>query len=118
MESIYLLAVKAKSYLIATAIAFLSSSVRYVEYKRKWRNGEITKKKIKIANLTDWFLFGVMASIVTWTFLACIESLGYEVNMIVWMTMFWMGYLTDYLYQWIPILIKKQLGKIMKQDTL
>lgn len=110
MEAILTILIKMKAYIIAIFVAYISATVRYVEYRRKINNGTFDKKKIKLATKTDWFLFGIMASIITMTGLACLEYMGLELNMPFALLLFWLGYMTDYLFQWVPIMIKKKLG--------
>ena len=101
---------KIKAYLVAVFIGFVSSSVRYIEHKRQVRLG-ISKKKIKIIEPMDWFLFGCMASVITTTGVALIEYMGYEFSSPMIAVIFWMGYMTDYLFQWIPVFLKNKLDK-------
>ena len=105
---------KFKAYIIAILMAFASSSVRYIEYKRKVMAGYVPK--VSMDRLKDWFLFGCMSTVITLTGLAVIEQLGYEFSFPFAILLFWLGYMTDYLYQFIPNLIKKQLNKTLNNE--
>lgn len=102
-----------KTYLIAIAVAFVSSTVRYMQHKRKFRSGELPKEVKKI-KFVDWFLFGAVASIMTMSGVALIEYLGFEFTNPMILLIFWVGYMTDYLYLWVPEFLQKQLDKYSK----
>lgn len=106
---------KYKAYLIALLMGFVASTIRIIEFKRKVREGKT--KAIKMLGLTDWFLFGCMASVVSATGVSLIEYLGFEFSTPMIAFIFWLGYMTDYLFQWIPMIMKEKIKKLSGKDN-
>lgn len=105
---------KYKAYLIALLMGFVASTIRIIEFKRKVREGKT--KAIKMLGFTDWFLFGCMAAVVAATGVSVIDYLGMEFTEPMIVLIFWLGYITDYLFQWIPAILKDKLKKYANKD--
>jgi hypothetical protein len=72
------------------------------------REGTYRDKNIGIL---DWFLFGCMASVITMTGVAFLEYMEVEFSTPMILFIFWLGYITDYLFQSIPMFLKKTIDK-------
>ena len=105
---------KYKAYLIAALMGFVSSTIRLIEFKRKVREGKT--KAIKMLGFTDWFLFGCMATVITITIVELDKY--FEINLslgALGIVCFWLGYLTDYLFQIIPMMLKDTIKKLSEK---
>lgn len=103
--------IKIKSYFIAVVVGFVSSTIRYIQYRRNIRDGIDEPNAIA---LLDWFLFGCMASVITMTGVAFLEYMKIEFSAPMILFIFWLGYITDYLFQSIPMMLKKTIEKYFK----
>lgn len=99
-ETLTVLFVKFKIVIYSFLAAYVAATMRY--FKEKRRNKKPT--------LNGWFAFGATAFLVTYAFFSMTEYMDIEApENIKLATGFWVGYMADFFYSWIPNLIKSKL---------
>lgn len=100
MELIIAIYVKFKILIYSILAAYVAATMRYFKQKRQGRE----------PNVSGWFAFGVTSFLVTYSFYSAMEYLDYKLpeNLVVAMG-FWVGYMADFFYSWIPNFIKSKL---------
>lgn len=80
--------------------AYVAATMRYFRLKRQ------NKKP----NFNGWFAFGTTSFLVTFIFFSTTEYLAIEAPENMKLAVgFWVGYMADFFYSWIPKLIKSKL---------
>lgn len=94
--------VKFKVVIYSFIAAYAAATMRYFKQKREGRNPSVT----------GWFYFGVTSFLVTYSFFATVEYLQVDVPENAKVAIgFWVGYMSDYFYGWIPKQIKNFINK-------
>ena len=109
-EFITMIFVKFKVIIYSFVAAYISATMRYFRAKRLH----------KTASLNSWFAFGTMSFLVTFAFFAFLEYIAFEAPENIKLAAgFWVGYMADFFYSWIPNFIKTKLpdGKEIKKDS-
>ncbi len=109
-EFITMIFVKFKVIIYSFVAAYIAATMRYFRAKR------LNKKP----SLNSWFAFGTMAFLVTFAFFAFLEYTAFEAPENIKLAAgFWVGYMADFFYSWIPKFIKTKLpdGKEIEKDS-
>ena len=109
-EFITMIFVKFKVIIYSFIAAYIAATMRYFRAKR------LNKKP----SLNSWFAFGTMAFLVTFAFFSSLEYLEFEAPENIKLAIgFWVGYMADFFYSWIPKFIKTKLpdGKEIEKDS-
>jgi len=102
LETIFAMTIKAKAFIMACLAAYVAATMRYIKYKREGKQPKVN----------DSFLFGITAFLVTYTFFSLAEYVYPTApNNLVAAIGFWVGYMSDYFYSWVPKYIKSKLPK-------
>lgn len=101
-EILMALAIKFKTAIYAAIAAYGAATMRYWKQKRAGK-----KPAVK-----DWFLFGATAFMVTYTFFVVGTYLYPNIPQNLLLSVgFWIGYMSDYFYSWIPKYIKTKINR-------
>jgi hypothetical protein len=109
-EFITMIFVKFKVIIYSFVAAYIAATMRYFRAKR------LNKKP----SLNSWFAFGTMAFLVTFAFFSLLEYWEFEAPENIKLAAgFWVGYMADFFYSWIPKFIKTKLpdGKEIEKDS-
>lgn len=109
-EFITMIFVKFKVIIYSFIAAYIAATMRYFRAKRLH----------KTASLNSWFAFGTMAFLVTFAFFSSLEYWEFEAPENIKLAAgFWVGYMADFFYSWIPKFIKTKLpdGKEIEKDS-
>ena len=98
--------VKAKIYIYAILMAIFSSIVKYLQQK----------KNKETPSFKDFCRFTISASFVTLSALGVMQYVGFEINLLGYMIMFWLGISTDYIYSAVDKLIKNRANKYIDKN--
>ncbi len=109
-EFITMIFIKFKVIIYSFIAAYIAATMRYFRAKRLH----------KTASLNSWFAFGTMSFLVTFVFFAFLEYIAFEAPENIKLAAgFWVGYMADFFYSWIPKFIKTKLpdGKEIEKDS-
>lgn len=99
-EFITMIFVKFKVIIYSFIAAYIAATMRYFRATRLH----------KTASLNSWFAFGTMAFLVTFAFFSSLEYWEFEAPENIKLAAgFWVGYMADFFYSWIPNFIKTKL---------
>ena len=99
-EFITMIFIKFKVIIYSFIAAYIAATMRYFRAKRLH----------KTASLNSWFAFGTMAFLVTFAFFSSLEYWEFEAPENIKLAAgFWIGYMADFFYSWIPNFIKTKL---------
>lgn len=92
--------IKFKVVIYSFMAAYVAATMRYFKQKRQ------NKKP----NFNGWFAFGATSFLVTFAFFSTTEYLAIEAPENMKLAVgFWVGYMADFFYGWIPKFLKTKL---------
>jgi hypothetical protein len=108
-EVLSMIFIKFKVAIYSIMAAYVAATMRYFRQKRLNRK----------PSFKGWFAFGATSFLVTYAFFSLTEHMAVEAGENIKLALgFWVGYMADFFYSWVPNYIKSKLPNGVNIDEV